>query len=150
MRGSKRSFVSLMHLFSLALICSVLMMGVGCKSETQSSGPAGQPAQPQGAQPVTPPPAPTAPNQALPAPPPPPPGGVVASPTGLPAKEADIVVKTPTEGLQKDAQGRVMKTRENMEKIREARKNAPTEVRKAELPKQLKPQPDPSKQKPKQ
>lgn len=149
MRGSKRSFVSFVHLFSLVLICSVLMVGVGCKSETQSSSPAGQPAQPQGAQPVTPPPAPGAPGQALPTPPPPP-NGVVASPTGLPAKEADIVVKTPTEGLQKDAQGRVMKTRENMEKIKEARKNAPTEVRKAELPKQLRPQPDPSKQKPKQ
>lgn len=126
------------------------MLGVGCKSETQSSGPANQPAQPQGAQPVTPPPAPPAPTQTLPTPPPPPPGNTVKSPTGLPAKEFDVVVKTPTEGLQKDAQGRVMKTKENMEKLRDARKNAPTEVRKAETPSTLRPQPDPSKAKPKQ
>jgi hypothetical protein len=74
----------------------------------------------------------------------------VTLPAAKPESTVEVVVKTPTEGLQKDANGRVLKTRENVEKLREARKKAPTEVRKIEAPQNPKPQPDLSKPKPKQ
>lgn len=122
------------------------MLGIGCKSEPAANSPASQPTQPQPAPQPTPPPAP---DQALPTPPPLPEAGVNL-PAAKPESTVEVVVKTPTEGLQKDANGRVLKTRDNLDKLREARKNAPTEVRKIEAPQNPRPQPDLSKQKPKQ
>ncbi len=141
MYSSKRFFGSSLRLLSLVFICLVLISGIGCKSEPAANSPASQPAQTQPAPQPTPPPAP---SQALPTPPPLPESGAALPP---PKPEVEVVVKTPTEGLQKDAKGHVLKTRENLEKLREARKNAPTEIRKIEVPQNLRPQPDPSKPK---